>query len=436
MTTAPPSAKSTPSLLTELNTADIPFVYRRFAEVVGERHWRHRVGQIKAAIKGNRFLADHYHRENAIAFALERCGTLIAQFGRLPDDPAATRVLYPAISFAAQVLSVMDLATPLEADRLRKRVKGALNEPDAMRGYLLELGTATHFARRGHKLQWPEMVGLGTFDLLVTDLAESGLEIECKSISEDKGRSVHRYEALVFHSLLLPELAAIRKNLKVGLSVVLTVPGRLPTRHAALALLAKRVKQQINSASSATLDDGTSIRISEFDPTQLGEVVRDHRLKVVRPLIESVTGTKNREGMLLGSDAGGAIAFVVQSEVEDDFMDATFETLSDAAKRQLTRTRPGILIVGFDGLDGDQLLSIAGQDSDASQPPTALTLRASKFLSSGHRDYVVGIGFLSRSELMPAADGMVDSGGTAYYFPKSESPFWHEDLRGIFNWRT
>lgn len=436
VTAVPPSSAPAPSLLTELNTADIPAVYRRFAEVVGEKHWRHRVGQIKAAIKGNRLLANHYHQENAIAFALERCGALIAHFGRLPDDPATTRVLYPAISFAGQVLSMMDLATPLEADRLRKRVEGALNKPDAMRGYLLELGTATHFARRGHKLQWPEMVGLGTFDLLVTDLADNGLEIECKSISEDKGRSVHRYEALVFHSLLLPELAAIRKTLKVGLSIVLTVPGRLPTRHADRVVLAKRVKQQINMAQSATLDDGTAIRISEFDLARLGDVVKDHRTKVVRPVIESVTGTQNREGILLGSDAGGALAFVVQSAVEDDFMDATFDTLSDAAKRQLTRTRPGILIAGFDGLDGEQLLSIAGQDRDAIQPPTALALKVSRFLSADHRDYVVGVGFLSQSALLPVTDGMVDSGGTAYYFPKPESPFWHDDLSRLFNWRT
>ncbi len=436
VTAVPPSSAPTPSLLTELNTADIPAVYRRFAEVVGEKHWRHRVGQIKAAIKGNRFLANHYHQENAIAFALERCGALIAHFGRLPDDPAATRDLYPAISFAGQVLSMMDLATPLEADRLRKRVEGALNKPDAMRGYLLELGTATHFARRGHKLQWPEMVGLGTFDLLVTDLAENGLEIECKSISEDKGRSIHRCEALVFHSLLLPELAAIRKSLKVGLSVVLTVPGRLPTQYADRVALAKRVTQQINMAHSATLDDGTTIRISEFDLTRVADVVKDHGTKIVRPVIESVTGTQNREGMLLGSDAGGALAFVVQSAVADDFLDATFDTLSDAAKRQLTRARPGILIAGFDGLNGEQLLSIAGQDRDANQPPTALSLKVSKFLSADHRNYVVGVGFLSRSALLPVTNGMVDSGGTAYYFPKSESPFWHDDLSGLFNWRA
>jgi len=32
-----------------------------------------------------------------------------------------------------------------------------------MRALRLELSVATHFARRGHRLQWPEMVVGGTF---------------------------------------------------------------------------------------------------------------------------------------------------------------------------------------------------------------------------------------------------------------------------------
>lgn len=146
--TVPLAEASGLSLLTELDTADIADVYNRYAEVVGERHWRHRVAQMKAAIKGNRFLSDYLHTENSIAFGLARCGDLIARYGSLPDNTEATRALYPAIGFAAQVLSMMDLATRVEAERLQKRVEGALKDPDNMRGYRLELGIATHFARR------------------------------------------------------------------------------------------------------------------------------------------------------------------------------------------------------------------------------------------------------------------------------------------------
>jgi DNA-directed RNA polymerase subunit alpha len=39
------------------------------------------------------------------------------------------------------------------------------------------------------------LVGGGTFDLLVTDIGSDGVEVECKSVSDDKGRNIHRREA-------------------------------------------------------------------------------------------------------------------------------------------------------------------------------------------------------------------------------------------------
>lgn len=433
MTTLLPA--KVPSLLTEIHAADIPAVYQRFADVVGARNWTHRVAQMKAAIKHNRFLEAYLYSENEIAFGLDRCGDLMKRYGGLLDDAVANNTLYPAISFAAQSLSMMDRATPVEAEHLRKRVAGALQNPNDMRALRLELAVATHFARRGHRLQWPEMVGGGTFDLLVTDLGDDGVEVECKSVSDDKGRNIHRREALEFHHLMVGELAHIRKTLKIGLSIVLTVPARLPTRHAERQWLAKRVRQQIAAGHGAQLENGSDIRITEFNLARLGSIAKDRRVEVVRRVIEDVTGTQNREGMLMGTDAGGALAFVVQSAIEDDFMDATFKKLSDAAKRQLSGTRPAILIAGFDGLDAEQLMSIAQQDRDANQPPTALAIKVSRFLAVDYRNHVVGIGFLSRGALRPVTDSAVASGGMAYYFPKRASPFWHDDLGGLFDWR-
>lgn len=143
MTTIPPA--NAPSLLTEIHTVDIPAMYQRFSDVVGARSWTHRVAQMKAEIKHNHFLDAYLNRENEIAFGLDRCGVLIKRYGGLPDDVVANRELYPAISFAAQSLSMMDLATPVESERLRKRVAGALQNPNDMRALRLELTVATHF---------------------------------------------------------------------------------------------------------------------------------------------------------------------------------------------------------------------------------------------------------------------------------------------------
>jgi hypothetical protein len=180
------------------------------------------------------------------------------------------------------------------------------------------------------------------------------------------------------------------------------------------------------------LESGVDVIISEFDLAKLDTIVKHGRVEDMRGVIDAVTGTRNREFMPMGTGAGGALAFVVQSMVEDDVLDATFKTLRDAAKRQLSGTRPALLIAGFDGLDGEQLLSIAQQDRDANQRPTGLTIKISSFLTGSHRDHIVGVGFLSRSVLRPVTRSMIGSGGTAYYFPNRESPRRHDEFSGLF----
>ena len=420
-------------LRTELDTAEIPELYLRFANVIDDKHWKNRVSLLKSAIRGNRFLKDYLHAENSIAFALDRCRDIVAKNGDIAQAETDNQELYPTIGFVVQVLSMMDISSRVEAERIRRRVHGALNNPDDMRALRLELIAATHFARRGHKIVWPEMCGLGTFDLLVESLGSAGLEIECKSISDDKGRKVHRHEVLEFYNLLWPHLAQTRKTLNVGLSVVLTVPGRLPTQHKDRVALAKNISRQILNGQSAKLDDGSYIRVSEFDASDLSHLVSNKRPRMARDAIDNLTKTQNREAMIIGTEAGGALMLTVQSAAPDTLLDSVFDILSSAAKKQVTGTRPAILFVGFHGLHAEQLLSIAHQDNDSTQQPTALHPGINKFLSGPNRDHVVGVGFLSRSALLPVSHSSLDSGGSAYFFPKRESSHWHDDFSGLFS---
>ena len=421
-------------LLTELSTARIPQIYKQFAAIVGESHWRNRVVQLKQEIRGNRFLAQHLQHENALAYQFEHLRELTAKFGSIPSWETNNHAIYPAASFAAQVLSIMELSSRQFAGQLKRRVHGALKNPDDMRGLRLELSAATHFARRARKLAWPEMTGDGTFDLLVKDVGPHGLAIECKAISEDKGRKIHKREVLDFYGLLWPHIQSTIKGLNTGLSAVLTVTGRLPTKHADRLALARQYGAVIFGGRGASLPDGSTIRVAEFDASRLGDIPSTTRPGEVRATIDEVTKTSNRQAMVIGTHAGGALALTVQSGSDDIFMKAVFDTLSDSAKRQLSEDRSGMFLVGFHGIDGGQLFSIAGQDQDVAQSPTALRLAVSRFLASKERDHVVGVGFLSESALMPVQEGLVESGGTAYYFPKRESSLWSEDFSGLFQW--
>jgi hypothetical protein len=257
---------STPVLIaTEVYTSQAPAIYKRFAGMIGDTAWKNRVAIIKQEIRGNRFLAEHLEQENKISMQLERLRTIFEKYGGMPSQEVNNRANYSALSFAAQVLSILDTAGPVFAQQFRKRVEGAFRNPNDMRALRLELSAATHFSQRGHQVRWPELAKDGSVDLYVEGLGPHGLEIECKSISADKGRKVSKREVLDFYGLLWPNLLPIRKELRVGLSAVLTVPTRLPTSHNERKGLAEKFALHILSGRNTTLENGTQIRVSEFD---------------------------------------------------------------------------------------------------------------------------------------------------------------------------
>lgn len=114
-------------LKVEIQTGEIPDVFVRFKDVIDERYWLKRFTAIKDDIRGQLFLRDHLIEENAIAFALARCSDLVARYGRIPMQETKNRDLYPAISLAAQALSIMDHSSDIEAKKLIQRIRCAFH---------------------------------------------------------------------------------------------------------------------------------------------------------------------------------------------------------------------------------------------------------------------------------------------------------------------
>jgi len=417
----------------KLHTGDIPSVFERFSDLIGANHWRKRVDRLKDEIKGNRLLKEYLIQENEIAVCLQESTELTKKFGQFPVHQVDSRPLHPCMAFAAQILSIAEASGSAQRAQLVRRVHGALKNPDDMRGLRLELTAATHFIRRGLDVQWPEMIGGRTMDLIVPGLGPQGLEIECKSISEDKGRKIHRREALEFCSIIAPLLNSLGKGLKAGVAAVLTLDGRMPGNFADRKKLAQSAARNVLSGTSQCRLEGANLRIHEFDPALLGELGEDGLPTISRNCIDSITSTTNRQALIVGRKSGGAIVFVLQSAQDDSLLTYTFDTLSKSASKQLSGERAGMFLVGLEGIEAESLVELAQQDLNGNQPPTALRVRVSNFLGSPSRDHVVGISFISKGVLRPASSVVTDSGGSAYVFPKRESPFWHSDFSGLFS---
>lgn len=411
----------------EMTTAEVPGVYRRLASAIGAEHWQGAVARQEEAIRSNQFLGDYLRSEYAIAYQLEGLRRLVARFGTVPHEACNDPSIFPSLAFAAQVLGVLEMSTVKQARAFVKRVRTAFSSSENMHGLSLEMQAATHFVRRGQRVAWHRENNGGSFDLLIEDLGHSGLEVECKSISENKGRRIHRRAALEFWGELWRDVGGIAQSLRSGLAVVLTVPNRLPVDKGERSALAREVVARIVAGSSATLGGGAEVRIAPFDPATI-EAAKDKGHEEFRKAIDAATNTANREAVVYGTSAGGMLAFVMQSAVEDDVLDQVFATLDDSAARQFTRKRGALFWVALQGLDADQLLSLHEQDSAPGEQPTGLKLGVNNFLNRapGH---IVGVVFSSRSGLLPALDGSTDSGGATNFFLKEESQLWHSSFR-------
>ena len=413
---------------TEMTTAKVPEIYRRLAGAIGANHWQGAVARQEEAIRSNPFLGDYLRSEYAIAYQLDRLRRLVEKFGMVPYEACNDPSIFPSLAFAAQALEVLQMSKAKQARTFIRRVRTAFSSSENMHGLRLELQAATHFARRGQRVTWHRVNNGGTFDLLIEDLGTTGLEVECKSISEDKGRRIHRRDALEFWGELWRDVPDIAKSLSTGLAVVLTVPSRLPVDAVDRAALAKEIITRIVAGSGAILGGGAEVRMTPFDPAKI-EAVKDKGREDWRKAIDTATGTTNREAVLYGNTAGGMLAFVMQSEVEDDVLDQVFATLDDSAARQFTGTRGALFWVALQGIDADQLQSIHEQDSTQGEQPTALKFGVGSFLNRAP-DHIVGVVFCSRSGLFPTVDGRPSLDGLTNFFLKEESPLWHASFRG------
>lgn len=169
------------------------------------------------------------------------------------------------------------------------------------------------------------------------------------------------------------------------------------------------------------------MRIQPFDPAKI-EAAKDKGREKTRKAIDAVTGTVNREAAVYGTPAGGMLAFVTQSSVEDAVLDRVFATLDDSAARQFTRKRGALFWVALQGVDADQLRPIHDQGSGSGVPPIALTLGVSDFLDRAP-SHIVGVVFNSRCGLIPTVEGNTDSGGVTNFFLNERSPLWHVSFR-------
>ena len=262
------------------------------------------------------------------------------------SDPVAVR----AASFVAGVNRAKRSVSPRGADRLRGMVIDNLMPDRDIRQLEHEIRCSTHFGRKGFKVTFVDLQGLGLFDLLV-ETPSGSVEVECKTVSEETGGQV-------------------KTELNVNLSECFrkTVLNRAPVTESGLFTLTlkkaaancKNLAQQLEEAlRSETARTYYAKDFSlVFSPRpQWQELLNSGRLTDLKQqiLLDSDSGEYARCGI---KAEGKIIGLVIHPHKSSVLANRVVSAIKQGAD-QCSRAKPSVVWLHFVGLAEAQFLAIA-----------------------------------------------------------------------------
>lgn len=320
-----------------------------FIDLVGRDRWFKRVDHLDVEQRRSpnrwKIVSDYHWLEMAIGFQAD----VLEKEGRLRPELVDALIL-ASLNFAATTVEVHRCLSEKAKLILAGRLRDALKAENGFAPLYLELDLAQRLMDNGYDVAFVDMEGEAQFDLLFARDKFAG-EVECKSLSADAGRQVHRKDFYRFMEALAPALAAqiTRRRREV---LLITLDGRLSP----------------NTADQAELIACTTASLEEDAPP----LVKGSGFTIERSLFERSFGTApiddQREfykacGAAFGPNthvAGGLTedsgCFVVMRSVrEDDTSKPMLEAMRKAAD-QFSRQRPAFIAIQEHGIEAADLM--------------------------------------------------------------------------------
>ena len=321
----------------------------------------------------------------------------------------------------------------------RKRMKGmlldALKSDYGLGPVSYEVKVATHLMTLGFDVEFSDFEGRTNFDYLARK-GKVCLEIECKFISADIGKKIHRKRLFQFGSVLEPKLRRCLSGRKHGLLVRLTLPDRLHGEEKQQEKLSNFVCNAISEMKEYDQSGENQVSIQEFD--LLGSPFEEHSIKHIDQVkisnfLSERFGFDNKNVLAVFGENNRAIIVVIESSKSDRVLEGILRQLKEAAKKQLSGSSPAVLCCHLADVTEAELLSLRNKGENGvglDYMTTRLLLDRPKLLSvsyttsgSVEQSRVVS-GMLSQTHLRER--------GPAYTVENPEHPLAGDSRYSIF----
>ena len=408
----------------ESDVSRFPTLLNKFLSITGWEPWHKRIESLQYQLESNPLLEEFLVERHA----LELC------MGYLKDYHQGTGTIplviegsgqYRLYSFIAMVALVYDGLADKGKKRLAGMLQGGLKDQIGLAPLQNEIETAAHLMQRGFDVTFSDLETGGGFDFLASR-GEIAIEVECKMVSGDLGRQIHRRRLLDFWKHAYPVLQEALNRTNGGCLIRIVLSSRLYGQTKFLRGICDRLAAALWNRTSLSGPDPCAVHLEDFDLSgspffsPSGDGLERGR---IGEFVKERFGIINRHMCVLYRPSQGAIIVVVESLQKDAVLKGLLRQLKSSARDQFTLTRPGLLVVQFYDLTPDQILELARSDSADPKKASGLQIASSAFFVSPKRNHIHTLTYRSHGQVTltrTAKDGQMatvsQEGGHTYTF--------------------
>jgi hypothetical protein len=396
--------------------------------------WQSRITALKSPAARNPIWEPFVLERYGLELAFEAARQHQRATGRCAWPPRDTQE-YQLYSFAAAVVRVYSCLTDDGKARLAGAIRRCLASEAGFGPLAFEMRTAVHLMRRGFDVQFRDLETGEGYDFLATrDTTQ--IEVECKHVSADLGRQIHRRELYDLGGILRPILSQAIET-KGGRFLRVTLQGRLTASREQQQTIAGHIASALSGCPASADDTVCAVAVQEFMiPASPFDKGRQLTLRDVEQFVREVFGVEEAHILVNWSPGRGAVLLHFESRKPDRVLATLYKNLKDDAKRQFSGQRPALLCVHLADLTEMQLRELA--EADRVGEGTGLQRAVNLLLHKRPHLYSIALMADGPVELRRGLNGSrvetaVQETGPSYVFSNPQHPrFADLQLREVF----
>ena len=397
------------------NEKDIPLFVDRFVALVGWRNIQRRVESINAYSEREPAAGEHLASLSTIEREIVSLKQKKRQSGGFAKQLFAPHN-YPALAFAVMTVKVHSRLSEVGKRRLVGRLRGAMNQRHGLDPIVHEITVATHLMSVGWAVSFADLEKQHRFDFLASKQGVN-LEIECKSVSSDLGRKIHRWDFRRLSDLCNSYMLEAASEVEHTGLLVLEVSDRLPSQESALKTIAEAVITVARGESESYHSE--AFRVTKEILSIPGVTIQDD--KQIRAVLEKRFPKRDYHAFFAGRGYGAYI-LVAQSQRRDQVLTYIYKQIKKGHE-QFSGERGAAMWVNVQEIDHEHWESL--------RSGSGLQLMSSRYLAGTPRQNVCLLAYSSGGRVHKLGSVTSQSGAVLHY-DNPRSPSYHELFRSIF----